>query len=151
MTDPDSVIKEQLLTLARSPGNCECADCGEKDPQWASANLGTFICITCAGIHRKLGVHVSRVKSTMLDTWKPDDIAVMQSIGNVRANELYEGNMHYALQVRAATDTAGSIREQWIRAKYPYCTPNSVISHKHIQYFHTQLRPFAYPPISHLS
>lgn len=87
----------------------------------------------------------------MLDTWKPDDIAVMQSIGNVRANELYEGNMHYALQVRAATDTAGSIREQWIRAKYPYCTPNSVISHKHIQYFHTQLRPFAYPPISHLS
>jgi hypothetical protein len=119
MTDPDAVVKEQLLALARSPGNGECADCGEKDPQWASANLGTFICITCAGIHRKLGVHISRVKSTMLDTWKPDDIAVMQSIGNARANEIYEGNLHYTLPVRSSSDGAGTIKEQWIRAKYP--------------------------------
>jgi len=93
--DPDAALKEQLLALARSPGNCDCADCGEKDTQWAAANLGIFICITCAGIHRKLGVHVSRVKSTMLDTWKPEDIAVMQNI-----------------------DPAGTIKEQWIRAKY---------------------------------
>lgn len=118
--DKDSVMKEQLMSLARSPGNTECADCGCSDNQWASANLGIFICIACAGIHRKLGVHVSRVKSTMLDTWKPDDLTVMQTIGNVRANEVYEGNMHFHLPVRASTDSAGHIKEQWIRAKYPY-------------------------------
>lgn len=119
MTDQDSVIKDHLLALAKSPGNSECADCGEKEPQWASANLGIFICITCAGIHRKLGVHISRVKSTMLDTWKPEDLAVMQTVGNIRANEIYEGYMHYVLPVRATSDLSPTMKEQWIRAKYP--------------------------------
>lgn len=56
----------------------------------------------------------------MLDTWKPEDVAVMQNIGNVKANEIYEGNMLYTLPVRATTDAAGTIKEQWIRAKYLY-------------------------------
>lgn len=29
-------------------------------PRWASWNLGIFLCIRCAGIHRNLGVHISR-------------------------------------------------------------------------------------------
>lgn len=49
MEDESAKIKEQLLELAKLPANSACADCGEKDPQWASANLGIFICIVCAG------------------------------------------------------------------------------------------------------
>jgi hypothetical protein len=30
-------------------------------PSWASINLGIFICMRCAGIHRGLGVHISKV------------------------------------------------------------------------------------------
>lgn len=46
-------------------------------PRWASWNLGVFICIRCAGIHRNLGVHISRVKSVNLDQWTPEQIQVL--------------------------------------------------------------------------
>lgn len=45
-------------------------------PRWASWNLGIFICIRCAGIHRNLGVHISRVKSVNLDQWTQEQIQV---------------------------------------------------------------------------
>lgn len=45
-------------------------------PRWASWNLGIFLCIRCAGIHRNLGVHISKVKSVNLDTWTPEQVAV---------------------------------------------------------------------------
>ena len=45
-------------------------------PRWASWNLGVFICIRCAGIHRNLGVHISRVKSVNLDSWTQEQIEV---------------------------------------------------------------------------
>ena len=48
--------------LRRVPGNGCCVDCGSPDPEWASLNLGVLLCIECSGIHRRLGVHVSKVK-----------------------------------------------------------------------------------------
>lgn len=45
-------------------------------PRWASWNLGIFLCIRCAGIHRNLGVHISKVKSVNLDTWTPEQVVV---------------------------------------------------------------------------
>ena len=38
--------------------------------------LGLFMCIRCAGIHRNLGVHISKVKSVNLDSWTPHQVAV---------------------------------------------------------------------------
>lgn len=49
-------------------------------PRWASWNLGIFLCIRCAGIHRNLGVHISKVKSVNLDSWTPEQIAVSKTI-----------------------------------------------------------------------
>lgn len=34
------------------------------------------MCIRCAGIHRNLGVHISRVKSVNLDQWTPEQMQV---------------------------------------------------------------------------
>ena len=41
--------------------NPTCADCGAASPDWVSLNLGVLLCIQCSGIHRSLGVHVSKV------------------------------------------------------------------------------------------
>eukprot|EP00930_Biecheleria_cincta_P094324 TRINITY_DN8531_c0_g1_i2.p1 TRINITY_DN8531_c0_g1~~TRINITY_DN8531_c0_g1_i2.p1 ORF type:complete len:691 (+),score=93.26 TRINITY_DN8531_c0_g1_i2:23-2074(+) len=69
------------------PGNKQCADCGAPDPDWASVNQGSLICIDCAGTHRSLGAHISKVKSTRLDTWKPEELeAFLSKGGNAEVN-----------------------------------------------------------------
>ncbi len=55
-----------------APGNDKCADCDGEAPNWASINLGIMLCIECSGIHRSLGVHISKVRSVTLDDWDPD-------------------------------------------------------------------------------
>lgn len=48
--------------LKEVPGNDLCAECSAPDPDWASLNLGILLCIECSGVHRNLGVHVSKVR-----------------------------------------------------------------------------------------
>uniref|UniRef100_A0A8C7NU43 Arf-GAP with coiled-coil, ANK repeat and PH domain-containing protein n=1 Tax=Oncorhynchus mykiss TaxID=8022 RepID=A0A8C7NU43_ONCMY len=73
------------------PGNEYCCDCGQADPHWASINLGILLCIECSGIHRSLGVHCSKVRSLMLDSWEPELLKLMCELGNSVINHIYEG------------------------------------------------------------
>ncbi|XP_041922172.1 LOW QUALITY PROTEIN: stromal membrane-associated protein 1 [Alosa sapidissima] len=82
-----------LSKMLREDDNKYCADCEAKGPRWASWNLGVFICIRCAGIHRNLGVHISRVKSVNLDQWTPEQMQSVQDMGNTRARQLYEAHL----------------------------------------------------------
>ncbi len=51
-----------VSTILRGiPGNEICAECSTPEPDWASLNLGILLCIECSGVHRNLGVHISKV------------------------------------------------------------------------------------------
>lgn len=103
-----------LTQLLKDEDNKYCVDCDAKGPRWASWNLGIFLCIRCAGIHRNLGVHISRVKSVNLDAWTPEQIACIQNMGNSKARAVYEANFPDNFR-RPQTD---STLEAFIRAKY---------------------------------
>ena len=83
-------------------------------PRWVSWNLGIFLCIRCAGIHRNLGVHISKVKSVNLDSWTPEQIGHLQQMGNSKARAVYEANLPDNFR-RPQTDSS---LEAFIRAKY---------------------------------
>lgn len=105
-----------IEVLLKNEDNKYCADCDAKGPRWASWNLGIFLCIRCAGIHRNLGVHISRVKSVNLDAWTPEHVAYVQRMGNGRARAIYEANLPADFR-RPQTDAA---LETFIRAKYEH-------------------------------
>ncbi|KNE93825.1 hypothetical protein PSTG_12826 [Puccinia striiformis f. sp. tritici PST-78] len=84
---------EVLKAMLRQPENKLCADCKRNDPRWASTNLGCFMCIRCSGIHRSMGVHITRIKSIDLDTWTSEQVACVQRWGNKRANAYWEAHL----------------------------------------------------------
>ena len=78
-----------VLELLQEPGNRQCADCFAHSPRWASYTLGIFLCMSCATVHRRLGPHISQVKSVPLDPWSRDQVDRMRAVGNTRSNQFY--------------------------------------------------------------
>jgi len=86
-------------------------------PRWASTNLGVFVCIRCSGLHRKLGTHLSVVRSTTLDTWTADQMERFRAMGgNANAAARYEARPPPNFRRPDSTDAYGM--EQFIRDKY---------------------------------
>ncbi|XP_065843183.1 stromal membrane-associated protein 2-like [Oscarella lobularis] len=108
------VYRTILLDMLKEPENKVCGDCGAKGPRWASWNIGVYVCIRCAGIHRNLGVHISKVKSVNLDTWTEEQIESISAKGNGIVNDFYECNMPESMR-RPVDDYSA---ETFIRAKY---------------------------------
>lgn len=107
-------LLEQIRSL---PGNDICADCNSPNPKWASINIGITLCIECSGIHRSLGVHISKVRSITLDDWEPESIKLMTELGNRLVNDVYEAKDDVSM-VKPDISSTRAEREPWIRAKY---------------------------------
>lgn len=105
--------------------------------RWASWNIGVFLCIRCGGLHRKLGTHISRVKSVTLDSWTEEEVqvfafykrflivsqseakAMKKSMGSIIPtllaihSHLFRGRPHFLVLICIISDM-----EQYIRDKY---------------------------------
>lgn len=62
--DYDDDSKRSPLVNQVLSKNSTCADCGMGGPDWVSLNLGILVCLQCSGVHRSLGVHVSKVRGS---------------------------------------------------------------------------------------
>jgi len=118
MASKDASLRRQakiMEALQADPENKLCAECRMKGATWASTNLGVFLCIRCSGIHRALGVHISKVKSISLDTWRPEQLEEFQKIGNRKAAQVWEARLPPSF-IRPTEDDRSM--ELFIRNKY---------------------------------
>lgn len=89
----DELVEKSLANkffkhIRMQSNNKRCADCGNPSPIWATTTYGFFICTACAAKHRELGVNTTKVKSTILDTWKLSELRRMYVSGNANAPKL---------------------------------------------------------------
>ncbi|CAI9093079.1 OLC1v1028487C1 [Oldenlandia corymbosa var. corymbosa] len=106
--------EKPIDVLHKVSGNDKCADCGAVEPDWASLNLGVLVCIECSGVHRNLGVHISKVRSLTLDVkvWEPSVLTMFQSLGNNFANSIWEELLQYRSSFQSDFGSAGSTKSE---------------------------------------
>ncbi|GAA5958569.1 hypothetical protein JCM21900_003982 [Sporobolomyces salmonicolor] len=84
--------KAVLLDWMKEGENKLCAECSLPSPQWCSLSYGCSLCLTCSGVHRSLGVHLSFVRSLTMDKWTQAQMQRMLKGGNQKAREFFEAN-----------------------------------------------------------
>jgi len=109
--NPEKFLK---FLINSDPKNQKCVDCNRKPVLYACWNLGGYICTPCSGVHRSLGVHISKVKSLTLDKWTPEQIKFIAERGNGWVNEVYARNMPNMLNLPKSSQNVpkcGKIRK----------------------------------------
>ncbi|KAI2779060.1 adenine nucleotide alpha hydrolases-like protein [Daldinia loculata] len=119
MWEVDPETRSKLLAIQKTSNNNICCDCNAPNPQWASPKFGVFICLSCAGVHRGLGVHISFVRSVTMDAFKQAEIERMRLGGNQGWRSFFE--QHDDTKMRGlnwddatiAERYSGEVGEEW--------------------------------------
>lgn len=136
----DQSLKEMqrnvIKVIKTLPGNDCCVDCNStNDPTWLSVNFGVLTvcvclcfrlddhlirvrlqCIECSGIHRKMGVHISRIQSLNLDVLGTSQMLIARVMTNSGFNDVLEASCHAGQKLRPSSTMPE--RNEFIRAKY---------------------------------
>ncbi|XP_057312661.1 arf-GAP with Rho-GAP domain, ANK repeat and PH domain-containing protein 1-like isoform X2 [Hydractinia symbiolongicarpus] len=109
---------EFLKLIQANESNRKCADCGDRDPIYASVNLLVVVCAHCIGCHRSLGTSVSRTQSILMDekVWTPSLIKLFQTVGNSNSNTLWAWKMPCDDKIQPDDDR--ETRHNFITGKY---------------------------------
>ncbi|KAI1289605.1 Arf-GAP with SH3 domain, ANK repeat and PH domain-containing protein 1 [Halotydeus destructor] len=103
--------------VQKLPGNDKCVDCNStKDPTWLSTNFGVLTCIECSGIHRDLGVHISRIQSLTLDNIGTSQLLLARLMSNNGFNDVSEAMLRQG--EKPNLNSSMEQRYEYIRAKY---------------------------------
>jgi len=104
--DRQKGLKKRLQKLLRDPGNVYCADCRIPNPTWTSKNIGVFLCMNCAGVHRSLGTHITEVRSVTIDRWEEAWVQTMTRNGNKIVNASYEARLPASKRINPSVDSS---------------------------------------------
>ncbi|XP_068073268.1 arf-GAP with SH3 domain, ANK repeat and PH domain-containing protein 1 isoform X5 [Danio rerio] len=113
----EDLTKAIIDDVLRMPGNEWCCDCGAPDPKWLSTNLGILTCIECSGIHREMGVHISRIQSMELDKLGTSELLLAKNVGNSSFNDIMEGGLSCPSS-KPTPSSDMTVRKEFINAKY---------------------------------
>lgn len=112
----DEEKKSKVLSEVRNvEGNKVCADCDAMEPTWISLNYGVVVCHECSGVHRKLGAHISKIRSLTLDSIETEVLDFLLALGNSKANSTLEAELD---RRKPTSGSSREVREEFIKQKY---------------------------------